>query len=199
MSVQAVKPIAGNREKINATFLARVDAWNTACGNKFRIDVGYRTEAKQAELYRQKLAGLIKHPVAKPGRSWHGGRGTGQAYAIDLTPWTNAADRARAAQYGLYFPMREEPWHVQPIEIKTGGLPGGGAAPATPGATVETTPTAVGTPDIMGSLQAGIADIIKFIVGVVLIGIALFNMTAVPQLINTTTKTIKSVRKVTNV
>lgn len=49
---------------------------------------GYRSPAKQLQLYKAWLAGKSRYPVAKPGRSRHE-----QGLAVDIS--TNAPDEVR--------------------------------------------------------------------------------------------------------
>ena len=179
-------PIKGNRSNINATFLARVDKWNDACGGRYSIGTGFRSIQEQARLYALKQAGKIKHAVARPGHSWHEGRGRNMALAIDLEPDAIMADQRAAASFGLCFPVRGEPWHIQPVETLQGAAAiatlGGssgvvgpvpdGTAPATGAA------GAVGGIDVLGFVQDGMPNVIKYLVGVVLVLIALVNITA---------------------
>jgi hypothetical protein len=72
------------------------------------INSGARTNAEQAALY-------AKDPslAAKPGSSWHErGLAADLAFADDNTKrWAHA----HAGEFGLFFPMSWEPWHIQPI------------------------------------------------------------------------------------
>ncbi len=86
-----------------------------------RINSGYRSPQRQAQLYAQaiKKYGSEKAArkwVAPPGRSNHG-RGT----AVDLG-FSNAKVRqqvhANARKYGLHFPLAHENWHIEPIRAR---------------------------------------------------------------------------------
>lgn len=176
-------PIKGNRSNINATFLARVDKWNDACGGRYSIGTGFRSIQEQARLYALKQAGKIKHAVARPGHSWHEGRGRNMALAIDLEPDATMADQRAAASFGLCFPVRGEPWHIQPVETLQGAAAiaklGGssGVVGAVPDGTAPAA-GAVGGVDVLGFVQDGMPNAIKYLVGVVLVLIALVNITA---------------------
>jgi Lysozyme like domain len=67
-----------------------------------------RSNAEQAALY-------AKDPTiaAKPGSSWHEkGLAADLGFADDNTKrWMHA----HAGEYGLFFPMSWEPWHIQPL------------------------------------------------------------------------------------
>lgn len=87
-------------------------------GGKVSITSGYRSIAQQQKIYDLWKAG--KHPaplVAKPGRSNHN-----HGLAADLkflTPEAKKWFHANAAKYGLAFPMKSEPWHIEPINAKS--------------------------------------------------------------------------------
>jgi LAS superfamily LD-carboxypeptidase LdcB len=54
--------------------------------------------------------------VAPPGRSFHG-----KGQAVDLRYGDQAAREwahQHAAEYGLNFPLGNEPWHIEPIGIR---------------------------------------------------------------------------------
>ncbi len=107
---------------LNPAFRGRLNAWNPAVGNRYRVSVGYRDPATQARLYHLYVTGQRKIKAAPPGKSMHQ-----FGLAADLSPSTSAAHRAIGRRYGLYWPMSYEPWHVQPIGIgKSAGGGGGG-------------------------------------------------------------------------
>lgn len=71
---------------------------------------GFRTYDEQAKLYAEKGPGM----AAKPGTSWHEfGLAADLQIGNDvgLTNWLHE----HAAEYGLFFPMSWEPWHIQPL------------------------------------------------------------------------------------
>lgn len=108
---------------LNPAFRGRLNAWNPAVGNRYRVSVGYRDPATQARLYHLYVTGQRKIKAAPPGKSMHQ-----FGLAADLSPSTSAAHRAIGRRYGLYWPMSYEPWHVQPIGIgKSAGGGGGGS------------------------------------------------------------------------
>lgn len=99
---------------LNPEFLARFQAYNAALGGTLRIVSGYRSTAQQAVLYARYLAGGGAL-AAPPGRSQHE-----KGLAIDHAPNSTAAMRAVARTHRLHYPVRGEPWHVEPFA--KGGL-----------------------------------------------------------------------------
>lgn len=88
-------------------FAQRLQALTAAVearGGHLKIGNGRRTNAEQAALYRQK-PGL----AAPPGHSNHE-RGT----AADMEGDLELAHQL-APQFGLFFPMSYEPWHIEPV------------------------------------------------------------------------------------
>lgn len=85
-------------------FLASLQGLMGACG--LSLTSGYRTHDEQARLYAEK-----PNLAAPPGHSNHE-RGMAADIAGDLD-----CAHARAAEFGLRFPMDYEPWHVEPGEI----------------------------------------------------------------------------------
>lgn len=105
-----------------------------------RITSAFRSPERQTQLWQQALAkygseAAARKWVAPPGRSLHNA-GT----AIDLK-YLNPAARewahANAKQFGLHFPMKHEPWHIEPIGARGSAVPAmaqaGTPQPATPG------------------------------------------------------------------
>lgn len=99
----------GSSTGLNKVFLEQYEAYNRARGNKFHIISGWRSTAKQAVLYAKYLAGT-GNLAARPGTSNHE-----RGLAIDHGPHSTAADRAVARQFRLHYPVRGEPWHVEPF------------------------------------------------------------------------------------
>ena len=72
---------------------------------------GKRSSERQKELYRQKLAGIIKS-CAKPGTSYHE-----FGLAIDTSSQPiRGMNNSQLAKFGLCKPIKSEGWHIQPIE-----------------------------------------------------------------------------------
>ena len=99
-------------EGFNPEFAKRLGAMVAASGGRLKVNSGYRSYQKQAELY---AAALKKYGseqaarkwVAPPGKSKHN-----HGIAADLGGDLDWA-RANAARFGLHFPMSWEPWHVE--------------------------------------------------------------------------------------
>jgi hypothetical protein len=97
---------------------------------QLRVSSGYRSEQRQAELWRDAVAkygseAAARKWVAPPGRSQHN-----HGNAADLRYLSPAAQewvRANAGAYGLAFPMSHEPWHIELSGARDGhaqaGLP----------------------------------------------------------------------------
>jgi LAS superfamily LD-carboxypeptidase LdcB len=96
-----------------------------AAGVDVKVFSGYRSEAKQASLYNDKVQQLMakgqtqaqamnnaRKWVAPPGESNHN-----RGEAVDLKYGKGAQEwvHANAEKYGLYFPMGHEPWHIEQI------------------------------------------------------------------------------------
>lgn len=104
-------------EHQHPTFAARVSNLCRSIG--CTVYSGARSTEEQAELYRRYQAGT-GNPANPPGTSWHeyGPELVGGPYAtaVDLDGDLVAAN-ARAAEFGLCFPVSSELWHCQPWEI----------------------------------------------------------------------------------
>lgn len=86
--------------------------------NAIKVNSGYRSIARQEQLYREALAKYgpaeARKWVAPPGKSNHN-----YGEAMDLgfgSPEARAWVHAHAKEYGLTFPMDNEPWHVERAE-----------------------------------------------------------------------------------
>lgn len=85
---------------------------------------GYRSNARQAQLYQQALQKYgsperARQWVAPPGNSQHN-----KGFAADLkylSPSAKSWVKENAAAHGLSFPLKNEPWHV---ELATARNPG---------------------------------------------------------------------------
>ena len=113
--------IGGRVRGLDPEFYKRLAAWNAATGGRYSVSSGYRSIAEQTALWnRSDKSGRM---VARPGGSKHN-----YGLAADLAPPTTAAHRAMARQFGLYFPMSYEPWHIQLVGAGS-GVSGGVSLP----------------------------------------------------------------------
>jgi len=100
------------------------------------VESGARSHARQQQLYNDYLAGR-GNPANRPGTSNHEYDETSTwpitdaeneatslaggcwALAVDFgAPGADFAElHARAAEFGLVFPLSREPWHGQPIQV----------------------------------------------------------------------------------
>lgn len=106
---------------MNGEFAMRLQGLiGAAQGAGFHIGInsGYRSPERQAQLWEQALAKygdpeVADNWVARPGKSHHG-----KGIAADLDfgddPGARRWIHAHAAQFGLFFPMDWEPWHIEP-------------------------------------------------------------------------------------
>jgi hypothetical protein len=89
--------------------LDRLRRLSAAAGVPIFISSGRRTLQEQALLYREKGAYSPTNPgAAAPSPNAPHVRGI----AADITPGVGTLGRL-AARFGLYFPMANEPWHIQ--------------------------------------------------------------------------------------
>ncbi|MCZ8547168.1 D-alanyl-D-alanine carboxypeptidase family protein [Mesorhizobium qingshengii] len=100
---------------------------------------GYRSPERQAELFSAAVkkygsVAAARKWVAPPGRSQHGeGRAVDLAYngtslshaPQEVVDWVHQ----NAGKYGLYFPMKYEPWHIEPKGSRGGAQFAGTVAP----------------------------------------------------------------------
>ncbi len=109
--------IIGKWEELDPIFAGRLAKMAKDYRAQIKLTEGYRSSARQAELYRQYQEyrrtgkGSIKL-AAKPGTSWHEFR-----LAIDTsTQPIRGMPSIQLQKYGLCKPIKSEPWHIQPIE-----------------------------------------------------------------------------------
>lgn len=109
--------LIGQPEELDPVFAGRLAYLAKDKGVKLKLTEGYRSTARQMELYNQYLEykrtgkGSIKL-AAKPGTSWHEFR-----LAIDTSTYPiRGMTNAQLKPYGLCKPIASEGWHIQPIE-----------------------------------------------------------------------------------
>ncbi|QIB68274.1 hypothetical protein Ami103574_02625 [Aminipila butyrica] len=111
--------LTGLCEGIDPVLAGRLAYVAQTTGIKIKITEGYRSTARQTELYNQYLEykrtgkGSIKS-AAKPGTSWHEYRLAVDTSTQPIRGWTDAM----LHKYGLCKPIASEGWHIQPIETK---------------------------------------------------------------------------------
>lgn len=102
--------VSGNIAGLVTEFARRLSVWSLAHGGGYHVNSGYRSYARQAQLYHDYLAGVPgQAPAAPPGTSMHN-----FGLASDGSHWRNLNPEA----FGLRYPMSYEPWHVEPVEGK---------------------------------------------------------------------------------
>ena len=98
--------------------------------SQLRIMSAYRSPERQQQLWDDALVkygspAAARKWVAPPGNSKHN-----HGQAVDLRYLGDEAKawaHANAAQYGLYFPMAHEPWHIEPVGSRDGHAHAGNA------------------------------------------------------------------------
>lgn len=94
---------------------------------ELQVSSGYRSPERQAQLWAEALQ---KYGSPEAARKWVAPPGSSQhnhGNAADLRYVSDAARawaHANAAQYGLAFPLGNEPWHVELAKAR-GGAAGG--------------------------------------------------------------------------
>lgn len=99
-------------EGLAPDFQARLSALVAASGGRITLTSGRRSRAEQAALYKKK-----PKLAAPPGKSNHE-----HGEAADLAFKNDAARKwahANAAKFGLKFPMKHEPWHIERVDLKS--------------------------------------------------------------------------------
>lgn len=131
---------------------AMLDAAPPEIKQALRLTSGYRSPQVQQQLWDEALRKYgdpqaARKWVAPPGRSRHN-HGT----AADLKFMSPAAQQwvhANAANFGLAFPLKHEPWHVELADARGGQAPAAAAqAPA---------PVAPAPSELQGLLAQGFA------------------------------------------
>lgn len=105
--------VQGDIRGLNPQFLNQFRMWSQTEG-PFSITSGWRSTARQAQLYAAYKAGR-GNLAARPGSSKHE-----QGLAIDHAPHSWPIART-ATPFGLTHPVRSESWHVEPQWARGGG------------------------------------------------------------------------------
>jgi muramidase (phage lysozyme) len=110
----------GAFDNMDPDFASRLQAFLAAAndaGFNIQPGSGYRSYEEQAKLYADYKAGKPGQArAAAPGKSQHN---HGLAMDLDYSNGDRAAmvawAHANASRFGLYFPMDDEDWHIQPL------------------------------------------------------------------------------------
>ena len=114
---------------IDDTFATRmaamVDAMPADIRQGFGIRSSYRSDKEQARIFAAEVrrhggnAKAARKWAAPPGKSYHNkGLAIDLQYgSADVRKWVHQ----NATRFGLYFPMKHEPWHIEPLGTRDGG------------------------------------------------------------------------------
>lgn len=99
---------------LNEDFASRLRRLIQASDGKVSLGSGYRSVERQQQLWNAAVKkygseAAARKWVAPPGKSNHN-----HGVAGDLQGDLDLAHRL-APLYGLYFPMKHEPWHIEPV------------------------------------------------------------------------------------
>tara|TARA_R110000824_G_scaffold401032_1_gene610400 strand:- start:13522 stop:16506 length:2985 start_codon:yes stop_codon:yes gene_type:complete len=119
----------GMNDQFSSGLDAMIAAAPESVQKNLKVSSGFRSVARQKELWEGALkkygsAAVARKWVAPPGNSEHG-----HGNAADLKFQSDEAKQwvhANAGQFGLSFPLSNEPWH---IELATARGGGGGVTP----------------------------------------------------------------------
>lgn len=117
--------VDGLDDSFAANLAAMIDDAPPGIREGLGIYSGYRSPEHQARLWQQALkkygsAAAARKWVAPPGRSFHNsGRAVDLSYngqslkhaPKEVRDWVHQ----NAGNYGMYFPMGHEPWHIEPM------------------------------------------------------------------------------------
>jgi hypothetical protein len=108
--------LAGIRPEFSNALAAMIAAAPEDVRSQLTLNSGFRSNERQAELYKEALAKYgseekARKWVAPPGRSRHN---HGDAYDLQYgSDSARAWVHANAGKFGLAFPMAHEPWHIE--------------------------------------------------------------------------------------
>lgn len=105
---------------LNAEFQANLNRMIADSGGRLKITSGYRSVDRQRQLFDAAVkkygsVAAARKWVAPPGRSNHNhGLAADLGYSADGRAWAHA----NAEKYGLYFPLANESWHIEPLTTR---------------------------------------------------------------------------------
>jgi D-alanyl-D-alanine carboxypeptidase len=104
--------VTGDTKGLDATLLGKLGQLGEQLGTKVDIKSGFRSRGEQEVLYKRYLAGN-GNLAAKPGTSdhEHGDAADASVHGVSLAK--DARAKRIAADLGLVFPVKGEPWHVE--------------------------------------------------------------------------------------
>jgi len=104
--------LRGDIEGLDPIFAGRLAYVAKVNNAVFTITDGYRSYEDQVKMYNLYKAGKLQATAAVPGTSWHGSR-----LAVDTSSQpVRRMTSAELTKYGLCKPLKNEGWHIQPIE-----------------------------------------------------------------------------------
>lgn len=119
--------VDGLDENFATNLSAMLDDAPPGMREKLGIYSGYRSEERQRQLWEN--SDKSGKWVAPPGRSFHN-----HGQAVDLAydgqslrhapPEVQKWVHDNAGKYGMFFPMKHEPWHIEPVGTRGGGESG---------------------------------------------------------------------------
>ena len=163
--------ISGMQQPFNQALLAMYQAAPPEVQRELGIASGYRSNKVQTALWN--ASDKTGRTVARPGSSKHEHGTAADLFGFGLKNAGNVSQATKdwvhqnAGQFGLYFPMDYEPWHIQLKD--TSGLRhvgGAGSSAASfgqntigggggPGVNIDPTGSPGMTPESLGNLLAG--------------------------------------------
>jgi hypothetical protein len=108
------KYLTGDKDGLDPVFAGRLAYIAKAFNTVIKITDGARSHEEQAQMYALYKAGKLQATAAVPGTSKHEFR---IAADISTSPIRVMSDK-ELAQFGVYRPLNNEPWHFEPIETK---------------------------------------------------------------------------------
>ena len=153
---------------MNADFESRLNNLIAASGGRIWLVSGHRDTATQTRLWEEAVAQYgpeeARNWVAPPGHSNHE-KGIAGDLGGDLELVAQLAP-----QFGLYFPMSWEPWHIEPVGSREEGSP----------YSYTNTPVGATNPNDLPASTGSYTDVLNKLIG----SVSIFNMSqpAIPGL-----------------